>query len=65
ARIFLFRDQKLVDTFQTRVKLERRGLERYLHGFAYGMPMLYGIFCVLVAMIAGLTASAVVTRMRR
>ncbi|MEL7303046.1 MAG: TIGR02186 family protein [Pseudomonadota bacterium] len=65
ARIFLFRDRDLVDTFQTRVNLERRGLERYLHNFAFGLPLLYGIFCVLVAVLAGLTASAVVARIRR
>jgi len=64
ARVHLMRNGKLIDTFTTRVTLERTGLERYLHNFAFGLPLLYGIFCVFVAVMAGLAASAIVQRMR-
>lgn len=65
AYVHLLRDGQLIDTFTTQVTLERQGLERYLYNFAFGQPLLYGIFCVFVAVLAGLTASAVVQRMRR
>jgi uncharacterized protein (TIGR02186 family) len=64
ARVHLFRDGQLIDTFRTRVTLERQGLERYLHAFAFEFPLFYGIFTVLVAALAGLLASAVVRRIR-
>lgn len=64
ARVHLFRDGQLIDTFRTRVQLERQGVERYLHMFAFDYPFFYGIFTVLVAAMAGLLASAVVNRIR-
>lgn len=65
ADVHLFRNGTLLDTFTTRVTLERTGLERYLHIFAFSYPLFYGIFCVLVAVLAGLTASFIVQRIRR
>ncbi|MEO1720316.1 MAG: TIGR02186 family protein [Pseudomonadota bacterium] len=65
ARVFLFRNGELVDTFRRDVSLARSGLERYLHSFAFDRPFLYGIFCVFVAVLAGLLASAIVQRLRR
>ena len=65
ARVQLFRDGVLRDTFETVVKLERQGLERWLYSFAFNMPLLYGIFTVLVAVSAGLLASTLVSRFRR
>lgn len=64
ARIHLFRDGNLIDTFRTRVMLERQGLERYLHAFAFDYPLFYGIFTVMVALLAGLLASAIVKKIR-
>ena len=37
-----FREEKLLSSFQIRLTLEREGLERYLHTFAYRLPTLYG-----------------------
>ena len=38
--------------------LEREGLERHLHAFAFGYPTLYGLMTVAIAIAAGLAASA-------
>ena len=64
ARVHLFRDTWLIDTFQTSVVLERQGIERYMHAFAFDYPLFYGIFAVLLAALAGISASAIVQRMR-
>jgi uncharacterized protein (TIGR02186 family) len=59
TRVFLFREEKLLSRFTVRLTLEREGLERYLHTFAYGLPALYGIVTVIIAVGAGLLASTV------
>ncbi|MGF1649027.1 MAG: TIGR02186 family protein [Hyphomicrobiaceae bacterium] len=64
AQVHLFRDGVHVDTFATRVGLAREGIERYLHGFAYNRPLLYGVFTVLLAVAMGLFASAIVQRLK-
>lgn len=62
ARIHLFRDGKLLDTFRSRVVLEREGVERALHVFALNYSLLYGVLTVLTAIGAGLAATAVFRR---
>lgn len=59
---YLFKDGKLLSKHTNRVILQREGLERYLHSFAFDYPLLYGIFAVLAAVVAGLIASAVFKR---
>jgi uncharacterized protein (TIGR02186 family) len=62
TRVYLFREEKLLSRFTVRLTLEREGLERHLHAFAYGLPTLYGIVTVLIAVGAGLLASTVFRR---
>lgn len=57
ARVYLFREGELLSTFQSRVRLEREGLELLLYRFAMHQPALYGLFAVFVAVAAGLLAS--------
>lgn len=64
ARIHLFRKGVLISTYRDVLKLERRGLERWIYAFAFNLPLLYGIFSVLVAIAAGLIASTIVARIR-
>lgn len=64
TRVHLFRDGILLDTFTSRVQLEREGVGRYLYNFAIGFPLLYGIVAVLVAGGAGWAASAFFSRRR-
>ena len=59
---YLFRDGELLSKHSNPVKLQREGLERYLHTFAFDYPMFYGIFAVFLAVVAGLIASAVFKR---
>lgn len=62
VRVYLFRDGQILSTYTARVRLERQGLELLLHNFAFGQPLLYGIFTVTIAVGAGLVASAVFKR---
>ena len=59
TRVYLFRDEKLLSQYTVKLNLEREGVERHLHAFAFGYPTLYGLMTVLVAVAAGLTASTV------
>jgi len=59
TRVYLFRDEKLLSQYTIRLNLEREGIERHLHFFAFRFPTLYGIMTVAIAMAAGLIASAV------
>ncbi|MFV0368392.1 MAG: TIGR02186 family protein [Hyphomicrobiaceae bacterium] len=59
---YLFKDGELLSKHSNPVKLQREGLERYLHMLAFDYPMFYGIFAVFLAVVAGLLASAVFKR---
>ena len=58
TRVYLFRAEKLLSQYTVRLNLEREGLERHLHAFAFGYPTLYGLMTVAIAIAAGLAASA-------
>jgi uncharacterized protein (TIGR02186 family) len=64
AKVFLFRDGQLLSTYNSRVMLEREGVERVLHDFAFKLPFWYGVFVVAVAVSAGLAASTLLQRAR-
>jgi len=59
TRVYLFREEKLLSQYSARLNLEREGLERHLHRFAFGYPTLYGLMTVAIALAAGLIASTV------
>ncbi len=59
---YLFKDGNLLSKHTNHVTLQREGLERFLHSFAFDYPLLYGIFAVLTAVAAGLIASALFKR---
>lgn len=58
TRVYLFRDGELLSQYTVRLNLEREGLEEILHGFALRHAALYGLAAVLMAVGAGLLASA-------
>ena len=62
TRVYLFRAGELLHSYTARLDLEREGLELWLHAFAFKQPFLYGIMTVLMAVGAGLLASALFTR---
>jgi uncharacterized protein (TIGR02186 family) len=57
TRVYLFHEHRLLSEYSVRLNLEREGLERYLHDFAFGFPVLYGLATVALAVSAGLLAS--------
>jgi uncharacterized protein (TIGR02186 family) len=59
ARVFLFRDGKFLSRYTAPLKLERAGIERAIHSFAFEHPLYYGVVSVLLAVGAGLAASVV------
>mgnify|MGYP000993785585 CR=1 FL=1 len=64
ARVFLFRDGKLLSQYIARLSLEREGVERLIHGFAFQYPWIYGIATVLIALASGVLASTVFSKAR-
>ncbi len=58
ARTYLFRNGEVVSAHIARVTLQRAGIERLVHNFAFVYPMSYGLVAVLLAAISGLLASA-------
>lgn len=62
ARMHLFRDGELLDTFRSRVVLQREGLGNALHSFALEWSLLYGIGTVLTAIAMGLAATAMFSK---
>lgn len=65
ARVYLFRDGDLLSSYASRFRLERQGIELWLHRFSTDHAFLYGLFTVLVAVGAGLAASAGFRREKR
>lgn len=59
TRVYLFRNEKLLSQYNVRLNLEREGIERYVHDFAFSWPLVYGMGTVLMAMSAGLIAAFV------
>jgi len=64
ARVLLFRRGQMLSQFQSQVLMQREGIERYLHSFAFGYPLFYGIAAVFIAAGAGFAASSYFSRRR-
>lgn len=62
ARVHLFREGRLLHTFTSRVTLRREGLEHFLHTFAFGQPLIYGLATVLISVAMGLAATTLFRR---
>lgn len=57
ARVYLFKDGKLLSNYSSTVALQREGVERYIHDAALHKPLRYGLVTVLMAVLAGLGAA--------
>jgi len=60
--VFLFRGGRLLSLNQRKLTVHKVGFERVLYTAAFDYPLLYGLIAVLVAVVVGLTASAVFRR---
>jgi uncharacterized protein (TIGR02186 family) len=62
TRVYLFRNERLISQYNIKINLEREGLERYLHDFAFNYAFFYGLATVLLAIAAGLIASTIFSK---
>lgn len=62
AEVYLFREGRPIASRSTSMRVEKAGIERVVYEFAHGAPILYGLFCVALAMLAGYAAAALFGR---
>lgn len=65
ARIFLLRDGRVVDAYQSAIEVHKVGLERWLDRLARQNPLIYGLMSLALAVAAGWGASALVRVLKR
>lgn len=65
ARIFLTRDGRIIDTYETLIPVKKVGLERWLFNLANERPLIYGLMSLAIAIFAGWAASAAFAALRR
>jgi uncharacterized protein (TIGR02186 family) len=62
AEVYLFRDGRPIASRTTSLRVEKAGFERVVYEFAHNAPIIYGLFCVALAMLAGYLASVIFGR---
>ncbi len=65
TRIFLTRDGKVIDMFETGIVVRKVGIERWLFNLAHDMPIAYGALTICMAILAGWLASTAFQGLRR
>ncbi len=64
ARIFLTRGGNVIAAHETKIDVQKVGLERWLFNLAHELPLAYGILSLVIAISAGWGASAVFRYLR-
>lgn len=64
ARILITRDQQVVDVFETKLDIQKVGIERWLYNLAHDNAVYYGLMSLFIAIAAGWMASAVFSYFR-
>jgi len=59
TRILLTRNGSVIDAYETVIDVQKVGLERWIYNLAHERPLIYGIFSLFIAIVAGWSASAV------
>lgn len=59
VRVFLTRNKVVLDEHGTRLDVRKVGLERFLYLLAHRQPWAYGILAIVIAVMAGWSASAI------
>ncbi|KCV82885.1 hypothetical protein ATO10_04727 [Actibacterium atlanticum] len=59
TRIFLLRNNQVIDAYETTIDVRKVGLERWIYNLAHQQPLLYGLLSLALAIAAGWSASAV------
>lgn len=65
ARIFLTRNGRVVDVYETVIPVQKVGVERWLYNLAQQQALLYGLMTLTIAISAGWAASAAFQAIRR
>lgn len=65
TRIFLTRNGRVIDSFETEITVRKVGLERWLFNLSRDLPMAYGLLSLAIAIVAGWGASAAFQGLRR
>jgi uncharacterized protein (TIGR02186 family) len=55
--VYIFRDGELIGADTAALAVNRAGLEQRIYDFAHQQPISYGIFCVVLSLLAGWVAS--------
>ena len=58
TRVFLVRDGRVIDAFETDIDVQKAVLERWLYNMAHNQPVLYGLLALGLALFFGWGASA-------
>jgi uncharacterized protein (TIGR02186 family) len=64
TRIFLTRGGEVIDAYETRIGVQKVGLERWIYTLAHARPLAYGLLSLSIAIAAGWGASTVFRMMR-
>lgn len=64
TRIFLTRNGRVIDEYDTAIDVRKVGLERWLFNLAHQRPLIYGLLSLFIAIVAGWGASAVFKYLR-
>ncbi|MEL6958126.1 MAG: TIGR02186 family protein [Pseudomonadota bacterium] len=65
ARIYLTRDGRVIDQYETSIAVFKAGLERWLFDLSRNQPLIYGLMSLAIAISAGWLASAAFRIFRR
>lgn len=65
TRIHLVQNQKIIDSSESKIRVQKIGLEKWLHSTAHSNPLLYGIFSIFLALFSGWAASEIFRIFRR
>ncbi|MEP4198943.1 MAG: TIGR02186 family protein [Aliishimia sp.] len=64
TRIFLTRGGEVISRYDTRIDVDKVGMERWLYNLSRQQPMMYGLMSLAIAIFAGWSASAVFSLFR-
>lgn len=64
-RVFLTRGREIISSLESEIEVRKIGLEERLFAFAVDAPLLYGVFAVVLAALAGWTAHGIFSLIRR
>lgn len=60
--VYLLYDGEVLSHNRSKLTIRKEGFERFVYSAAFDYPLLYGIFAVTIAIVAGLLASALTRR---